>query len=64
MIKRVELVIVPTRGKKRVYAMSPLTVGPERWRSVQRIYAAIEQEMREVERRLRNIRHIRIKGLK
>jgi hypothetical protein len=28
-LRRVELVVVPIRGKRRVYAISPLTVGPK-----------------------------------
>jgi hypothetical protein len=64
MLKRIELVMVPTRGRKRTYAVSPLTVGPERWETVESIFALLERYMLDVERRLRRVRHIKVRGLK
>jgi hypothetical protein len=42
-IHRIDLVVIPRRGKKRVYAIGPLTVGTETFDYLEGMIQAFEQ---------------------
>jgi hypothetical protein len=52
-LKRVDLVCVPVRGKPRIYAINPLTVGNKTFGFVVAMMELYEQEVRDNSTNLR-----------
>jgi hypothetical protein len=46
-LRRVDLVVIPVRGRRRVYAIGPLTVGCEFWDYFQEVMFAFEKRAKE-----------------
>jgi len=42
-LRRIDMVVVPLRGKPRVYAIGPLTVGPQAFQLYERMISHFER---------------------
>ncbi|HEV2210079.1 MAG TPA: hypothetical protein VG167_14965 [Verrucomicrobiae bacterium] len=45
-IRRIDLVVIPRRGKARTYAFNALTIGPEQWDYMSAMIGIFEKRAR------------------